>query len=78
MQVRNLRNRLRVNKVCEWAWVSIPGERGLPKSLIGALAWSSDHTYRYGTYASTHTGKRAHVLLFTMTLKQKQTKVDVQ
>ena len=69
MQVQNLRNRLRVNMVCEWAWVSIPGERELPKSLIGALAWSSDHT---------HTGKRAHVLLFTMALKQKQTKVDVQ
>ena len=33
MQVRNLRNRLRVNMVCERAWVSIPGERDLPKSL---------------------------------------------
>ena len=33
MQVRNLRNRLRVSMVCEWAWVSIPGERDLPKSL---------------------------------------------
>ena len=33
MQVWNLRNRLPVNMVCEWAWVSIPGERVLPKSL---------------------------------------------
>ena len=33
MQVRNLGNRLRVNMVCELAWVSIPGERDLPKSL---------------------------------------------
>ena len=56
MQVRHLqtqliniqlRNRLRVHMVGECAWVSIPGERDLPKSLIGALAWSSDHTYRY-------------------------------
>ena len=28
-----LRNRLRVHMVCEWAWVSIPGELDLPKSL---------------------------------------------
>ena len=27
MQVRNLMIRLRVSMVCEWAWVSIPGER---------------------------------------------------
>ena len=32
MQVRNLMNMLRVNMVCEWAWVSISGERDLPKS----------------------------------------------
>ena len=38
------------------------------RSLFGALAWSSDHTYRY---VRTHTGKRAHVLI-TMALKQKQ------
>ena len=40
---------------------------------IGALAWSSDHTYRYvRTHARTNTGKRAHVLLITMAVKQKQ------
>ena len=33
MQVRNLRNRLRAHMVCEWAWVSIPGEHDLPKHL---------------------------------------------
>ena len=33
MQGRYLRNRLRVNMVCEWAWVSLPGERDLSKSL---------------------------------------------
>ena len=33
MQVGNFRNRLRAHMVCEWAWVSIPGERDLPKSL---------------------------------------------
>ena len=31
---------------------------------------------RTGTYTRTHTGKRAHVLLITMALKQK--KADVQ
>ena len=42
MQVRHLqtqliniqlKNRLHVHMVCEWAWVSIPGDRDLPKSL---------------------------------------------
>ena len=36
---------------------------------IGALAWSSDNMYRY---VRTHIDKRAHVLLITMALKQKQ------
>ena len=34
---------------------------------VGALAWSSDHTYRY---VRTHAS--AHVLVITMALKQKQ------
>ena len=74
MQVRNLRNRLRVSMVCEWAWVSIPGERHLPKSLNwgSRLELRSHVHYSVRTHARTHTGKRAHVLLITMVLKQKQ------
>ena len=41
MQVRYLRNRLRVNMVCEWAWVSIPathaGKRAVQILQIGRL-----------------------------------------
>ena len=37
MQVRNLRNRLYVIMVCEWAWVSIPGEREL--NALSILRW---------------------------------------
>ena len=74
MQVRNLRNRLRVNIVCDWAWVSIPGERDLPKSLnwCSRLELISHLHVQVRTHARTHTGKRAHVLLITMALKQKQ------
>ena len=75
MQVRHLqtqliniqlRNRLRVHMVCEWAWVSIPGEREVFKLVLSLGA----QIIRTGTYARTHTGKRAHVLLIAMTLKQ--------
>ena len=69
MQMRNLKNRLRVNVVCEGAWVSIPGERDLPKSL-NRFELRSHVQVR--THTRTHTGKRAHVLLITMALKQKQ------
>ena len=55
-------DRLRVNMVCEWAWVSIPGERDLPKSLN----WCSRLELR------SHVQVRKHVLLITMALKQKQ------
>ena len=72
MQVRNLRNRLPVNMVCEWAWVSIPGERVLPKSLNWCSRLELRSHVQIRTYARTHTGKRAHVLLITMALKQKQ------
>ena len=72
MQVRNLRNRLPVNIVCEWAWVSIPGERVLPKSLNWCSRLELRSHVQIRTYARTHTGKRAHVLLITMALKQKQ------
>ena len=44
--LQTLRNRLRVHMMCEWAWVSIPGERDLPKSLNWCSPWSSDHTHR--------------------------------
>ena len=72
MQVRNLRNRLPVNMVCEWAWVSIPGERVLSKSLNWSSRLELRSHVQIRTYARTHTGKRAHVLLITMALKQKQ------
>ena len=72
MQVRNLRNRLRVDMVCEWAWVSISGERDLPKSLNWCSRLEIRSLVQVRTYARTHTGKRAHVLLITMALKQKQ------
>ena len=72
MQVRNLRNRLRVNMVCEWAWVSIPRERDLPKSLNLCSRLELRSHVQVRTHACTHTGKRAHVLLITVTLKQKQ------
>ena len=72
MQVRNLRNRLRVNMVCEWAWVSIPRERGLPKSLNWCSLLELRSHVQVRTHACTHTGKRAHVLLITVAFKQKQ------
>ena len=53
MQVRNLRNRLRINMVWEWAWVSILCKSDLPKSklvlLLGAQITCT------GTYTSAHT-----------------------
>ena len=55
MQVRNLRNRLRVNMVCEWAWVSIPGERDLPKSLN----WCSRLELRSHVQVRTHAHRQA-------------------
>ena len=66
MQVRNLRNRLRVSMVYEWAWVSIPGERDLPKSLNWGSRLELRSHVKVCTHARTHTGKRAHVLLSTM------------
>ena len=62
---KQLRNRLRVNMVCEWAWVSIPGEHHLPKLVLFLGAQIT----RTGTYTCTHTGKRAHLLLITMAQK---------
>ena len=72
MQVQNIRNRLRVSMVCEWAWVSILGERDLPKSLNWCSRLELRSHVQVRTPARTHTGKRAHVLLITMALKQKQ------
>ena len=66
MQVRNLRNRLHTNMVCEWAWDSIPGERDLPKSLN----WYSRLELR------SHKQARARTLYYHGT--QTKTKVDVQ
>ena len=77
MQVRNLRNRLRVNMVCEGAWVSVSGERDLPKSLNWCSRLEIRSHAQVRTYARTHTGKRAHLLLITMALKQKQSRCTV-
>ena len=53
MQVRNLRNRLPVNMVCEWARVSIPGERVLPKSLNWCSRLELRSHVQIRTYART-------------------------
>ena len=49
-------NRLRVNKVCEWARVSIPGERDLPKSLN----WCSRLELRSHVQVRTHARTHSH------------------
>ena len=67
MQVRNLKNRLRVSMMCEWAVVSIPGERDLPKSLN----WCSRLELRSNVQQA-----RAHTPYYHGT--QTKTKVDVQ
>ena len=72
MQVQNLRNRLRVNIVCEWAWVSIPGERELPKSLNWCSRLELRSHVQVRTHARIQGSARAQVLLITMALKQKQ------
>ena len=76
MQVRNLRNRLPVNMVCEWAWVSIPGERVLPKSLN----WCSRLELRSHVQVRMHAHRqaRARTPYYHDTQKTKKTKVDVQ
>ena len=61
MQVRNLKNRLLVNMVCEWAWVSIPGERDLPVFKL-VLSLGAQIT-RTGTYACTQASARTFSLL---------------
>ena len=76
MQVRNLRNRLRVNMVCEWVWVSIPGERDLPKSLN----WYSRLELRshVGLQVRTDTHRQARARTPYYHGTQTKTKVDVQ
>ena len=77
MQVRNLRNRLRVNMVCEWAWVSIPGERDLPMSLN----WCSSLELRSHVqvlFVRTHAHRQASARTPYYHCAQTKTKVDVQ
>ena len=74
MQVRNLRNRLRVSMVCEWAWVSISGERDLPKSLN----WCSRLELRSHVQVRTHTYRQARARAPYYHGTQTKTKVDVQ
>ena len=74
MQVRSLRNRLRVNMVCEWAWVSIPGERDLPKSLN----WCSRLEFRSQVQVRTHAQRQARARTPYYHGTQTKTKVDVQ
>ena len=73
MQMRNLRNRLRVNIECEWAWVFIPGEHDLPKSLNWCSRLGPQIT-RTGTHV--HRQARARTPYYHGT--QTKTKVDVQ
>ena len=77
MQVRNLRNRLHVSVVCEWAWVSIPGERNLPKSFKLVLSFGAQIT-RTGTYAHTHVRMQARARTPYYHATQTKSKVDVQ
>ena len=73
MQVRNLRNRLRVNMVCEWAWVSIPGERDLPKSLNCSCRLELRSHVQVRTHARIQASARTPYYYRT----QAKTKVDV-
>ena len=80
MQVRNLRNRLRVNMVCEWEWVSIPGERDLPESLnwCSRLELRSHVQVRTHARTHTHTHRQARARYPYYHGTQTKTKVDVQ
>ena len=78
MQVRNLRNRLRVNMVCEWAWVSIPGERDLPKSLNWCSRLELRSHVQVSTHACTHAHRQARERTPYNNGTQTKTKVDVQ
>ena len=62
MQVWNLRNRLCVSMVCEWAWVSIPGERDLPKSLN----WCSRLEFRSHVQVRTHARTQASARTYSL------------
>ena len=75
MQVWNLRNRLLVNMVCEWAWVSIPGERVLLKSLNWCSRLELRSHVQVRTYAHTQASKRTYSYYHGT---QTKTKVDVQ
>ena len=74
MQVRNLRNRLLVNMVCEWAWVSILGERDLAMSLN----WCSRLELRSHVQVLTHALTQARARTSYYHGSQTKTKVDVQ
>ena len=78
MQVRNLSNRLRVNKVCEWAWVSIPGERDLPKSLNLCSRLELRSHVQVRTHAGTHAHRQARARTPYYRGTQTKTKVDIQ
>ena len=78
MQVRNLRNRLRVNMVCEWAWVSIRDERDLPKSLNRCSRLELRSHVQVRTYARTHAHRQARARTPYYHDTQTKTKVDVQ
>ena len=76
LQVRNLRNKLRVNMVCEWACVSIPGERDLPKSLN----WCSRLELRSHVQVRTHAYRQASARTpyYHGTQTKTKTNTDVQ
>ena len=58
-----LRNRLRVHMVCEWAWVSIPGERDLPKSSNWCFRLKLRTHAQVRTHAHIQAGARTYSLL---------------
>ena len=78
MQVRNLRNRLRVNMVCEWACVSIPRERDLPKSLNWCSRLELRSHVQLRTHACMHTHRQARARTPYYRVTQTKTEVDVQ
>ena len=71
MKVRNLRNRLH-GQYGVRVGVGFYFGRAWPTEVFKFVLSLGALITRTGTYARTHTGKRVHVLLITMALKQKQ------
>ena len=75
MPVRNLKNRLQI--ACQYGYsvrvgMGFYSGRARPTEVFKLVLSLGAQITRTGTYARTHTGERAHVLLTTIALKQKQ------